>query len=258
MLKQNLKSLLLLIHYWAPIGLGWSIVLVIHAATRMPIIDSGFHLYLFSICAAYSFDRIIDTDYSNQPSWLRTTLLLGFGLSTIAGFVLSIHLSAQTFSALLLFSTMVLLYSWIKKLPFIKGLLVAVIWVWAGVALPFNNNHWFAWQFWTMKISLPMVILIACGVILCDFKDIQADAQNGVKSLPVMLGLSRSIWLISVLLIIVAGISLAQHRFGLFTSSLLLLILSQFPRMLSIKALGPLIVDVTLTLPGILIMLHWV
>jgi len=256
LIREPFKSLLLLIHYWFPVALGWSVVLVIQRATGMPVIASGFHLYLFGICAAYSFDRIVDNTDVSRPLWLKTTLALGFLVSTLAGFFLAIRLSVQTFAALVLFSIITLLYFQAKKLPFVKGVLVAVVWVWAGVALPFANTHWFAWQFWTMQISLPVVILIASNVILCDFKDIQSDHVNGVRSLPAMLGSRRTVLVVSILLAIAAVISFQENRMGLVVSSALLLLLTQFPHLLSLDVLGPLIVDASLTVPGVLIALH--
>jgi len=254
--REPFKSLLLLIHYWFPIGLGWSVVLVIHQATGMPIINSGLRLYLFGICAAYSLDRLIDNNDSSRPLWLTIALVLGFALSAFAGFILSLKLSIQTFSALVLFSIIALLYTQAKKLPFVKGILVAVVWGWAGVALPFANTHWFAWQFWTMQISMPVVMLMACNVILCDFKDINSDHINGVQSLPAMFGSRRTIAIISISLIIAAIVSFQEHRIGLVVSSVLLFLLALFPQLLSLDALGPLIVDASLTLPGVLIALH--
>jgi len=254
--RDTFRSILLLIHYWFPVVLGWSVVLVIHHATDMPISNSGLHLYLLGICAAYSLDRIVDNADPTRPVWMKAALFTGFLFSAVVGFFLALHLSAQTFSALVLFSSVTLSYAWIKRLPFAKGALVGVVWVWAGMALAFSNHHWFAWQFWTMPVSLPMVLLVACGVVLCDFKDIKADHLQGVKSLPAMLGSRKTTLVISALLVLTALISYGENRMGLVVSSLLLILLTQFPRLLSLKAIGPLVVDAALALPGFLIALH--
>jgi len=256
--REPFRSLLLLIHYWFPVALGWSVVLVIHQATGMPIISSGLHLYLLGICAAYSLDRLVDNADVSRPVWMAAALASGFLLSATGGIFLALKLSVQTFSALILFSVITLLYTQIKKLPFVKGIVVAIVWGWAGVALPFANQHWFAWQFWTMQISLPVVILVACSVVLCDFKDVRTDGELGVRSLPVMLGFSKTMLIVSISLVIVGVISFAENRMGLLISSALLLLLTQFPRILSLDALGPLLVDALLTIPGVLIVLHFI
>lgn len=255
-MKDNFKYFLLLIHYWFPVALGWSIALVIQRAIELPLFDSGFYLYLLTIFAAYNLDRIIDNDDPTRPTWLTIALVSGCLFSTITGLVIALQLSVQTFSALLIFSVITLLYKQAKKLPLLKGVLVAVVWVWAGVALPFLNTNWFAWQFWTLHISLPIVILMACGVVLCDFKDIKSDRLHGVKSLPVIWGLRKTTLIISALLFIAAIIAFHENRIGLVVSGAALLALAQFPRLLSLDAIGPLIVDVSLTLPGLLITLH--
>lgn len=247
-----------MIHYWFPVVLGWSVAVVIHTATGLPLLSSGFHLYLFGILAAYSLDRLLDNNDPSRPHWLTVVLFLGFSISSVIGFFLAIKTSPQTLSALLVFSLMTLFYNRAKKIPFIKFLLVAIVWAWAGVALPFANINWFAWQFWTMDISAPLVMLIACGSILCDFKDIRSDDTSGVRSLPVMFGLRNTMLITSILLVMTAVVSYHEHRLGLMFSSLALIVLAQFPALLSLDAIGPLIVDVLLTIPGVLIVLHWV
>ncbi|MCC7117557.1 MAG: UbiA family prenyltransferase [Anaerolineales bacterium] len=255
-MKDNFKYFLLLIHYWFPVALGWSIALVIQKATDLPLFASGFYLYLLAIFAAYNLDRIIDNDDATRPPWLIIALISACLFSTITGLIIALQLSIQTFSALLVFSIITLFYKQAKKLPLLKGVLVAVVWVWAGVALPFINTNWFAWQFWTLHISLPIVMLMACGVVLCDFKDIKSDTQHGVRSLPVIWGLRKTTLIISALLFISALIAYHENRIGLVVSGAALLALAQFPRLLSLDAIGPLVVDVSLTIPGLLIALH--
>jgi len=257
-MKDNFKYFLLLIHYWFPVAMGWSIALVVHKATGFAIFDKGFYLYLLTIFAAYNLDRILDNDDPTRPRWLQIALIAGCVFSTLTGLVIAFQLSVQTFSALLVFSVITLFYKQAKKLPLIKGALVAVVWVWAGVALPFINTHWFAWQFWIMPISLPIVMLMACGVILCDFKDIKSDTLHGVKSLPVLWGIRKTTLIISALLLISAVISYNENRMGLVVSSAVLLMLAQFPQLLSLDAIGPLVVDISLSLPGLLIALHFI
>jgi len=236
--------------------MGWSIAVVIHQATGLPILTSGINLYLLCIFAAYSFDRLLDNDDPSRPRWLNLALFAGLLAATIPGAILALHLSLQTLSALAIFSIITIFYSRLKKFPLAKFLLVAIVWVWAGVALPFDNPHWFAWQFWTMRVSAPLVILIACSCILCDFKDIASDTLNGVRSLPVILGSQTTMAITSALLVLTAYISYIDGRPGLLISSLIMIALAQFPKLLSLDAIGPLVVDMTLAIPGFLIVLH--
>jgi hypothetical protein len=257
-MKHTLKHILLLIHYWFPILLGWSIALVIHKATGAPILSSGIHLYLLGIWAAYSLDRLLDPGGEMRPRWLTVSLIAGLLVSSVLGAILVLQLTAKTISVIALFSIITIFYHKLKKIPFLKAALVAIVWTWAGIALPFQNQHWFAWQFWFTPTSLPLVLLIATGVILCDYKDLIYDCENGVRSLPVMFGVSKTILVVSALLLIAGGIAYEQGRMGLVISSIVLIGLAQFPRVLSLDAVGPLLVDAVLTIPGFMIFLHLV
>jgi hypothetical protein len=257
-MKDNFKTFLLLVHYWFPIALGWSVALVIQRATGLSISSSGIQLYLLGICAAYSLDRLLDEPGLRHPAWLTIALWAGFVISATLGFFLALQLSIQTLSALLVFSIITLFYRKAKKFPFLKTILVAVVWTWAGVALPFANPHWFAWQFWTMQSSVPLVMLIAAGCILCDFKDLKFDDNSGVRSLPLMFGLRKTVLITSAILLTAAAISFQEGRMGIVISSICLILLAQFPSVLSLEAIGPLLVDIALTIPGVLISLHMV
>lgn len=257
-MRRSLKSFLLLVHYWFPIALGWSIALVIQRATGLPFSPAGIQLYLLVICAAYSFDRLMDHTGKEHAAWLTATLWAGFLFSTALGLFLAFFLSIQTISALLVFSVITLFYRKAKRFPFLKTVLVAVVWTWAGVALPFANHEWFAWQFWTLDASLPLVMLIAAGCILCDFKDLKFDHEGGVRSLPVMFGLRKTILFTSMILFVAAFVAFQEGRMGIVVSSVALMFLARFPSLLSLEAIGPLLVDCALTIPGVLIFIHWV
>jgi len=257
-MKNNPRSLLLLIHYWFPVVMGWSIVKVIEQATGWSILPDGLRLYLLCIFAAYSLDRLLDYDDSSRPRWRTIALSLGFIVSAAIGLFLALKTSFATISILVIFALLTLLYSRLKKFPFIKFLLVAIVWTWAGVALPFANPHWFAWQFWTTQVSIPLVMLIAGNCILCDFKDVQSDSAANVHSLPVMFGIRNTMILTAFILIVAGIISFYEHRLGLVISSIALLALTQFPQVLALEAVGPLVVDATLVIPGLLIVLHMI
>jgi 4-hydroxybenzoate polyprenyltransferase len=251
-MKATIKSLLLLLHFWFPVALGWSISLVMQRSTGLPISLTGISLFLTGICAAYSLDRLLDFP-ENQPNWLWYILLLGFIFSTVLGVVMSLRISAGLLSTIVVLSLISLFYRYIKSYPTAKTFLVALVWVWAGAALPIENNHWLAWNWWLYPISLPLLLEISAGCILCDLKDINSDKNAGVYSLPVILGVRNTIIIVFSLCILAAVFSLYQHRYGVFFSSLILAFLSCSPSILSKESIGPLLVDMTLTLPGILI-----
>ena len=222
----------------------------------MPILSAEFHLYLFGICAIYSIDRVIDNPGPSRQIWVTWVLAGGFFISIAASLFLVFRLSLQAIFALGLLSFVTVLYIWVKQVPFLKGFWAAIVWGWTTVALLFTDTQWFALHFWRMQVSLPIVILMTCAIIMCDFKDIESDQLNGVKSLPVLMGIKRTVWVISLLLFVAAIVSLEENRIGLLVGSILLFVLAQFPGFLSKRVIGPLVVDAALVIPGTLIALH--
>ena len=252
------KSTLLLLHYWFPICLGISIALVLHRDTGQPLSPAGLALFVAGICAAYSLDRLLDAPDEKTSRWLQRALWLGFALSASIGLIASAWLSFKTLSTMIIFAVASLIYRQVKRFPAVKTVLVAIVWTWAGAALAINNENWGAWKWWTIDASLPLVLLIAAGCILCDLKDTESDRRQGVQSLPVLLGVPRTIVIVMAMAIIAAVLALLDGRPGIFYSGLLLAVSAFFPALLSQQAVGPLIVDAILSLPGILILTHLV
>ena len=119
-MKSTLKPILLLIHYWFPIALGWSIALVVHRATGLPILSSGIFLYLLGILAAYSLDRWLDPSEEIRPTWLTAMLFVGFLISATLGALIVVRLSVKTISVIVLFSIITVFYRQTKKSLFSK------------------------------------------------------------------------------------------------------------------------------------------
>lgn len=251
-MRSSFFALLKLLHFWFPVALGWSIAQVVHRATNVPLYSNGLMLFLSGIWAAYSLDRLADSP-PNQPRFLRVALFIGLFFSVILCAVSAAHLSVKTLSAVLVFSFLAVLYRRLKKYPLLKTLIVAMVWVWAGVALSVANDEWLGWQWWTISASLPLLLLIAAGCILCDFKDMKADEEQGVKSLPVLLGIQKTILIVTILASAAVAVALSQNRVGLAVSGAVMIGLAQYPSILATEDIGPLLVDFILTLPGILI-----
>jgi 4-hydroxybenzoate polyprenyltransferase len=251
-MKSGVFSLLKLVHFWFPVALGWSIAQVVHRATGAPLYSNGVMLFLSGIWAAYSLDRLADSK-TPQPLFLRISLILGLVFSIALCAFSAAHLSLKTLSAVLVFSFLAVLYRRLKKYPLLKTLIVAMVWVWAGVALSIANDDWFGWNWLTVGASFPLFLLIAAGCILCDLKDVEADTKQDVKSLPVLLGIRRTILVVTILAGVACAIAVGQNRLGLVASGAAMIAVAQYPRILAVEDVGPLIVDFILTLPGILI-----
>lgn len=251
-MRRNILSLLKLLHFWFPVALGWSIAQVFSRATGAPLYSNGVMLFLSGIWAAYSLDRILDRK-TPQTLFLRVALAVGLVFSIALCAFSAAHLSIKTLSAVLVFSFLALLYRRLKKFPLLKTFVVALVWVWAGAALSIANDEWFGWNWLSVGASVPLFLLVAAGCILCDFKDVEADERAGVKSLPVLLGVRKTVLIVTILASVAVAVALSQNRFGLVASGAVMIALAQYPRILAVEDVGPLLVDFILTLPGILI-----
>jgi 4-hydroxybenzoate polyprenyltransferase and related prenyltransferases len=186
--NETLTSGFLLAHYLFPIALGLSFSLVMHRATGLPLSAAGMVLFIAGIGCAYSLDRLIDKPAIPYPRWVFLALVATFATAALAGLVAAVCLPVKTLSATLIFAAASLFYRRLKHYPTAKTILVAVVWTWAGAALPITNHHWAAWDWWSISVSCPLILLMSAGCILCDLKDTEVDRQSGVRSLPVVLG----------------------------------------------------------------------
>lgn len=247
------RQLLLLIHYWLPVALGWSVALVIKRAEGAVFSPTGLILLLAGIGAAYSFDRIGDApDQSGPSAWLRGALLTALTLcaGTICLLTLSGKISARSLEVVAALAGISLLYRHIKRFPLVKTVAVAFCWTWACATLPFGKEG-LCWL--TLDVTPPLILMISAGCILCDLKDIHEDRREQVPSLPALLGI-RPTCLIATGLALLASLStFLHHHYGLTAGALLLAGAAQFPSFLSMKPTGPILIDSILILPGVLI-----
>lgn len=244
------REILFLIHFFLPVAMGWSLAVVVSHAVGGSFSEPGLILLMAGIGAAYSLDRLVEREL--QSAWLTRAL---WCVLVFCGGVICITLAYPTSNPNLLKIVLILtagslLYTQLKKLPIAKTVIVAVSWTWACSTLPCptDGNNWLS-----CEITLPLILLIASGCILCDLKDQHEDQHRGIPTLPVLLGVQPAC-LIATGMVVAAGAMAAIHRqFGLSVGATLLAIVAQFPSILSIRPLGAILVDAILTIPGILI-----
>lgn len=248
-----LRDTLLLIHYWLPVALGWSLAHVIQHATGAVFSHAGMTLLLAGIGAAYSFDRIVDTTQRNEMiSWLRTALFGGIVVcsGTIFFLVATTKIETHVLGVIAALTGASLVYSRLKQLPLLKTAVVAVAWTWACFALPLNGSCG-NWLF--IDVTFPLILLIAAGCILCDLKDAEEDHAMNVPSLPVLFGIRKTCLIATGLAFLAAILAIQHQRFGITSGAGLLAIAAQFPSVLAMKSVGPIVIDSILILPGVLI-----
>lgn len=252
------RDTLRLVHYWWPLVVGWSVTLVVHRATQRTPDPAGLAFLLAGIGAAYSLDRILDAGPQPPRPWVTRTLTVTAAAFIAAGCLIVRRLPLETAAIVPLLSAVALLYRSLKRVPLAKNLFVPLVWTWATIALPFPDGSWFGWRWIAEPIAGPLFLLLAAGVLLCDLKDEPHDRRDGVSSLAVVVGGRRAAW-VGVGLGLAAGLAAyVENRSGLAVSAFSLSLTALWPRLLATDVVGPLVVDVILSMPGFLIAWHLV
>jgi hypothetical protein len=252
----DVRPHLRLLHYLWPVVMGGSMVVVVQRATGRPLDGVGLALLVSGILAAYSLDRVLDSSHVTPPVWLRTALRAAAALGVAASLVLLALMPLRTAFLVPVLGILVLAYPRLKALPLIKTVVVAAAWTWSVIALPFPDGSWVGWRAWTEPVAVPLTLIIASGCLLCDLKDMRADRDASVPSLPVLVGKHGTIAWAIVLTASGAAFAFAEQRAGLLVGGLGLVLAALRPNLLARDAVGPLLVDMILTIPGLLIVFH--
>ncbi len=249
------RGALLLFHYWLPVLLGWSLVQVIAKAEGTDPSRPALFLLLSGIGAAYSFDRISDGPQGGRRDfWLRGMLWIVFVLCCLSMLLAAAvgKITSSILAVALLLSLMSVLYPHLKRIPLLKTGVVTCSWVWACSSIPFHRMgfHWLL-----QDTTLPLMLLVAAGCILCDLKDEEEDRMQQISSLPVLLGVRSACLIASVMAVLAAILAALHHRFALAEGASILIVAAQFPALLARESIGPIVIDSILILPGVLIAL---
>ncbi len=257
--RPGFAGALQLLHYWWPAVMAWSIAQVVERANPRGASSAGLCALIFGGLAAYSIDRLTDGAVRRRaPAWLIGLLVAGCLAGVGGGLALLPLLPWSKIALLATFGLIALGYPRLKRLPFAKTLLVPAVWTWAALALPMADGSPLAWRAVAVPIAAPLFLLLASGCLLCDVKDCAADRRDGVHSLPARLGVAPTLCVAGTLALLGAALALEQHRSGLLAGALCLLALAPWPSLLSTESVGPLAVDLALTVPGVLVALRWV
>jgi len=251
--RNSDRSALRLLHYWWPLALGWSLTVVVQRATGREADMYGIVTLLSGIFAAYSLDRVLDPSATPERSWMMRMLALAGITSAIVCGMAGMRLPIKTAALVPALGAASLLYPALKRIPITKTVALPAVWTWASIALPFNDGSWFGWHAVLQPVALPLLLLIGSGCLLCDLKDEAGDRLAGVRSLPAMLGATATVRVAVALAVASAAIALIEHRTGVAVGAAALGAATFSPSLLATEAAGPLLVDVILTLPGILI-----
>ncbi len=165
----------------------------------------------FGVFTVYNFQRIYKAKKGSSTMWLswvnQRTSVLTF-LTVVSGLCLCLimlYVEIQFLSIFLLgFAAFVSLFYVIpvrakslRELPFIKSLLISIVWVTATVIFPLRNNQIPLLQnFW--EITAFFVYFFAL-TIPSDLRDMTIDSSD-LKTLPQLIGPKQSKWVVALLL----------------------------------------------------------
>lgn len=245
-------SALRLMHYWWPLAVGWSYVVIAQRAMGQAPGEYGLATLFFGILAAYSLDRVFDpSDHHGGP--LSLLLAAVGGLATAACAAAAWRLPLETLAIVPLLGIVSLCYPMLKRAPLVKSLVLPTVWIWAVLALPFGDGSLFGWRVLLQPVVVPLLLLNAVGCLLCDVKDEARDRAAGVQSVPALFGRTMSLRLAILLSCAAAAVALAEDRPGILISAAALIATTFSPSLVAEDTIGPLLVDAILTLPGVLI-----
>lgn len=209
-------------------------------------------MLVLGICAAYSLDRVLDAPRFASP-WITRVLAATSIAAVVACGMLLPTLPLQTAVLVPVVGLLAATYPFLKRLPLWKTVLVPLVWTWCAIALPFNDGSWFGWHWMHEPVAVPLFLVMAAGCLFCDLKDERRDRAAGIASLPAVLGSTAATWIAVGVALTGGAVALAEGRLGLSCSALVLSSVALRPALLATDIVGPLVVDVILTLPGVLI-----
>jgi 4-hydroxybenzoate polyprenyltransferase len=239
-------------HYWWPLAVGWSYVVVAQRAMELSPNVYGLTTLLCGILAAYSLDRVFDP--SERDGGRVSLLLAAVGAVAAAACAAAAwHLPFATLTLVPLLGLVSMCYPTLKRVPLFKFIALPVVWIWAVLALPFGDGSLFGWRVLLHPVVLPLLLLNTVGCLLCDVKDETRDRASGVRSVPALLGRTTTLRLALLLSFAAAAVALAEDRPGILISAAALSAAAFVPSLVAEDTVGPLLVDAILTLPGVLI-----
>lgn len=246
-------SWLRLLHYWWPLALGWSLTVVLARVLDRAAAPAGRLTLLSGILCVYSLDRSYGPVTPAVSTRLRGLLLAVAAASGVVCAAAALRLPLHTAVMVPVLAAAGLAYPQLKRIPGTKLVLLPLTWVWSCAALPFNNGSWAGWRALTQPVVVPLLLLVAAGSLLCDLKDEADDRSSGVWSLPARAGAAHTLRLAVVLALTSSGLATLQHRPAIAVGGLVLSASTLVPCVLATEVAGPLLVDVILTLPGLLV-----
>jgi 4-hydroxybenzoate polyprenyltransferase len=250
------STMLRLLHCFWPAVLGWSLVRVLGHTFGSTPSDAGLVVLVTGIVAAYSIDRTRERTRTHaNVRWRRSLLTIGVGAALVCG-TFALRLPSDALVTATALAAVVLSYPRLKRHLPTKLLLLPSVWLLAVVVLPFAGNSGIAWQHLQHPVVPVVFLQLAAGCFLCDLKDHRTDADAAVPSLPVLVGSRWTTRIVAMIASATVPWALMLGERELAIGGALLLAAATRPDFVARDVQGPLLVDVLLSVPGLLVALR--
>ncbi len=193
------------------------------------------HPYLFLIFFATLFDynlhRLITITIRKQAlkdekhAWVNRNLK-GFYLLVIVsvlGFLISVcYAKIEVLIALAPMAMITIFYSLpvfkrarsifrLREIPMLKIFLIAFVWSGSTIFLPvIQHGNTIEWQHTLMMLTERFIFVFAITIPF-DIRDVAVDKTSGIKTIPILIGVRRSIILSNILLLVFYALCLHHY-----------------------------------------------
>lgn len=193
------------------------------------------HPYLFIIFFATLFDynlhRLVtvlsnkEALNSDKHKWLKEYLNLFYALVvfSVMGFLIAVYFAKkEVLITLSPFAFITLFYSLpvfknqqylfrLREIPILKIFLISIVWSATTILLPIVQS---GKSFNFLHVSLMLIerfLFVFAITIPFDIRDMQGDEQSGLKTIPLVIGVKKSMILVNVLVMLFLIISLLHY-----------------------------------------------
>lgn len=169
---------------------------------------------------------------------IKTNSLFVLALLILFPFALT-YLSSFSIAFLMISMVIGMLYSLpykfgklefkLKNILFLKNILIGICW---GSLVAVGAGSFADKQI--LYLTVFMMLQVFLGSIIRDLADVKSDKKNGIKSLPVVFGISASIWVMHVINLV----SLSILLLGISSETRILIVILVAWRLLNLSVIG--------------------
>lgn len=199
-----------------------------NAPVLIVVFCSTYFIYNIQRIVRMSYDKLIGKNIGVRLSWIvrnRIALFLSSIILMVVAAIALFFVKSASFLTVLPLGIISILYvtpfiplkgKWIslRRVPFIKIFIIAIIWAIVTVALPFINEFGFSnFDDNNFQLTLLTRFLFVFAITLpFDIRDLDDDCDNHVKTIPAVIGKKTTVILSETLLLFYLGMKFYQFN----------------------------------------------